>query len=1230
MFTPLETRLSELRQRVRRALFVNGVSWLITVFVGSIAVIGIADWLFRFSDSGVRLILSLTVVAATAYVAYRRLIAPLLVQLNDLDLALRIERLHPELKDSLASTVQFLNHDIDPALGSPELQQQVVNETSKHLQNVDFDEVVQTRNVKRIMLAATAVCLATAVLVGLNRADASIAFKRMVLPLSDTNWPKQTQLRVLGDDFESVHSPETPLRIAIGETLTIHIDNARGGLPDNGTIFFRFPDKQETSQQLSVQSITDREDQPRDVFVSSLLVLEGPIQFRVEAGDDLEMPWYTIEAVVPPNLEDLQITLTPPEYLGQPSVDLPAGTGHVEGLVGTTVTTKARADKPLVDAHLHVYEQSQPLVLGPEGLTFGAEFTIAQPGNSTYWLAFRDREGHDSGQSRHYDLRGIEDRVPEIEITDPTTNLRVTAVAKIPLRMVAKDDLGLKEIRLVYHTGSLSGIEDADDAEATEPQMVSVFNDSTRPQHQSATYEFDLSTMDLKPGDTITLHAEATDAFDLGEEHVGKSLPRIFTVVTSEEKRQELADRQADIMADLELAQKQQDAAHQQVRQLQIQLNEAGELRPQDVDTLQQTEMTQRRAAQKLSDAETGVRKRAQQLLNDIRDNAIDDPKTTRRMTKLDEELKRLGQENLPQIEEDLTAVRKREQNKVANDNAQTDSAPKSADATAEQQQALGRAEKNQQIVAESLNAALKEMAEWRTHRDLAGDLEQLVESQQKLNQEAEKLGKQTLTKLPSELTKQEQTDLQRLGERQRQAAKRLDQLKSKVEETLKSSADQDSTESQLLEEVAEQMQEQSTAANMREAARQLQKNDVGAAMQNQRELLKQLQDLQDTLHNRRQTDTAEMVKKLKQEEQKLAELKDRQKELMRKIEKAQDLQDPEERQQELKKLAKEQQQLREEAQKMTRRLRRLQIQKGRDATARAADRQQQAAEQLKKDDPIAAAEQAQEALDDMEQAQRELAQQRREAEEQLAQEQLEKIADELRAMIPRQQGVIDETARLQGRYAEQGKWSRGTLRSLIGLTEVQRGLQSETEKLRETLTAAEVFALALKGAARDMDRAALRLSERQADQTTQRHAMRAKQRFIDLVEALKPEKKAPQNKQNPQQQGPGPGGAQGGPPTDGIPQLAQLKVLKSMQSDLRERTIELAALIEAADEITPANQQALQDLALEQTELADLTRNLTKITAAAEEEPVEEEPAADESIIEDPATEEDVLELKQ
>ena len=71
--------------------------------------------------------------------------------------------------------------------------------------------------------------------------------------------------------------------------------------------------------------------------------------------------------------------------------------------------------------------------------------------------------------------------------------------------------------------------------------------------------------------------------------------------------------------------------------------------------------------------------------------------------------------------------------------------------------------------------------------------------------------------------------------------------------------------------------------------------------------------------------------------------------------------------------------------------------------------------------------------------------------------------------MIAREQAVIDETHRLDELHAARGNWTRAQLKSLHDLAGTQTGLKQETDQLIEKLTAAEVFALSLKGAARQI-----------------------------------------------------------------------------------------------------------------------------------------------------------------
>jgi uncharacterized membrane-anchored protein YhcB (DUF1043 family) len=289
--------------------------------------------------------------------------------------------------------------------------------------------------------------------------------------------------------------------------------------------------------------------------------------------------------------------------------------------------------------------------------------------------------------------------------------------------------------------------------------------------------------------------------------------------------------------------------------------------------------------------------------------------------------------------------------------------------------------------------------------------------------------------------------------------------------------------------------------------------------------------------------------------------------------------------------------------------LKRLQAKDADQALRRAAESMRNAARDIEGDAPPDAARQQQESLDDLEQARRDLAQRRREVEEQLARELLERMADDLLAMIAKQQNVIDETLRLEAARIKRGSRSRGQLKTLRDLATNQRDLLTETAHLAEAAQAAEVFALALSGAVRHMQAAADRLDKRLTDTVTVTSEQNAKKRFEDLIAALK----ASSGDQAQPPNG-GDGGEQSaGPETDGIPQLAQLKMLKTLQQDVLERTAELEGLRKAGTALSAEQLREVDSLADEQGRLADLARNLARqVLEAFRPESEEETPKND------------------
>ena len=1265
----LETRLSEVRRRVRQTLWAYGLSWTTVFGLCALFLVGFGDWAFHFDDPGVRLILGLLILAGTAVVCYRFLWRPLVTRLTNVDLAVRIEDRYPDFDDSLVSTVEFLKTGISPHLGSPGLQQAVIRQTMARVERLDFGDIIQTRPARRIAAAALGVCIFAAVFVALNQSASAVALQRLFRPFSAPAWPRQTSLRLLSADLVPLEfDAEDPLRIARGDTLKLLVENRAGRLPSKIRFEYRFGDGDLQTDILRPTTLRDELGRAREVAPAEIVARQGPLEFRAVGGDDDTMPFYRALVFPPPQIESLQVTLQPPSYTGRPAEQLPAGAGHVQGLLGTRVTIEATVNKRLRSAILRIKDQEQaPTVLKEDQQHFTTSFVIAEEGVYSYWFELLDLQGFESREALRYEIRGVRDQVPEIFIDDPAADMLVTADAEVPVTTTAKDDLGLSAIRLQFRTGEAHASPEISIPLAGDPEHP--FEGNTSPQQWTATYPWKLSELKLAPGSRVVFHTEATDAYvsdtNPSDRHVGRSVARTLTIVSGSEKVRELAQRQAGLLEELERTFKLQDHAHDQIEELQVQLREAGQLRDQDADMLQRVELNQRRITGQLHNPGEGLADRAGELLDELQSNKLEDPEMDRRLSQMVQELGRLSSENLPVIEQELTRARKELQSNPASPAAgrsteggqpsstapspepkaaphpkpgtskakksetpkpssspKTETGEQSREASPQKPQperrpsgsldeSLQQVAENQSAVLESLEEMLQQLSQWRNERDAAGELAEITSEQQQLNEQTATLGQQTLARPRSELAPQQQADLARLGERQRKHAERFEQLQSRMQQMIEQLSKSDADAAASLQQTLDEARKSSVAGQMRETASEINANRMGEAGRRQLQVMQQLRELEDLLLNRPETDTELLVKKLQQESETLQKLREEQAEQLRNSRQLASSEPTPQQQEQMQKLQQDLDKLADEIDSLSRRLQRLQLRPPAESTRRAADRLRQARSDLDEDAVPQSQGQQQEAHDDLEQAQRELAREKREAEERLAYEQLEKMSGELQELAHRQDAVIGEIRRLDDLHTTRGSWTRGQLKSLLELVKTQRDLQAETDRLASKVEAAAVIALSLQGAGRKMQRTADRLAERQSDRATQAMAAAARKRLGDILESLK---NPPPGKKKPQQdQQPGEGGGSDGPPGEMIPSLAQLKMLKILQDELRQRTSQLAGDLPATGDLSTEQRQELDDISAEQGKLADLARELiTQNTSDEAEQPGESDAPSD------------------
>ena len=817
---------------------------------------------------------------------------------------------------------------------------------------------------------------------------------------------------------------------------------------------------------------------------------------------------------------------------------------------------------------------------------------ITEAGLRSWWLELQDMEGFEDGEPPRYEVRGLADAEPEVAIEQPSSDMQITADAVLTVRVSARDDLGLNEMRLVYRLDTPDGGAE---------QTISLFTADDGLQTHTAEYAWQIADLHATAGTRIVFRAEATDDFDLSAEvpegkapppHIGRSVTRTLSIVSAHEKAQEIIRRQEGLLDDLERAFKLQQQARDQVGELLVQIQNARSFRPEDADSLQRTELGQRDVTAQLSSPASGIERRARDLAEELANNRIDDSQTEHRLNRIADEIARLHERHLAPIEEELTQARKLVQSKLPDrgrDKVQSGERP---------EKALGEVADNQTAVLESLGEMLQDLSEWRAEHEALRELSELTRQQSDLNARSTEAARQTLTRPVESLAPQQRADLAKIAEKQKKHADQLEQLESRMRETVQSLESQNTDAAGALWEALEQSHDEAISGAMRDAAGEIGENHMGQAQRMQQEILRKLRDLEDTLQQKRESDTEVLVKRLRQAGEKLQELRDRQSGLLHRLDRSENSADSPAGQQALEALRQEQQALREETERLVRRLARLDAHSPGAGARRAAAQMKEAENRLSDGDPPGAADREQEALDDLEQAQRELAREEQAAREQLAREQLARAADDLAALVPRQQAVIDETRRLEELHATAGKWSRAQLVSLRDVARAQQALAEDVGRIVDRLAAAEVFARALKGAAGHMLRAAELLAERDTSEKTLQHEETARKRIIDLIEALKPEQPDSEGASPPDQQGGGTDGAT--PPADGIPAIAQVKMLIALQKELSARTAEIEKRRGKDGQLPAAMRDELETIAREQGELAELARNLSALATPA------------------------------
>lgn len=1196
-------QLRALRRHIRRLLWLTGLSWVLAGLLAGLLLSGLADWFWRFDALSPRLLLSAFWLGMVSWIAWKRLIAPLRSPLTPVELSGHLEHRFPQLRGQLTSAVEFLARGASSEVGSPELQQRLIDRTTAEVRVLDVTDVLDRREMSRASAVLAAITIVCTLLAATNLSAAITAMKRLLWPFGEHPWPQQVELLLVRSDLSPVRwEAGQPLRSGQGQPLDLFVVNALGDLPQPVLVEYRWSKHLSPPEVMRTVTLHDSSGQPKPAAAIRLPIEEGEFEFRATGGDDQHMPWHTVQITPLVKVDAWTMQVTPPEYLAQAVTAVPEGATQVRAVLGSRIRVTVKTSRPVKAATWRdgLNEPRSLVVQSAAPRLLETDLVVSQPDSVTHRLSLTDADGFENPTALRVEIIGIVDPPPEVTLEEPATDQLATPTAVIPIVAKVRDDVRIREIRLEHQIHS--------ETEPSELSWKSEILESASPSAEVVTrLAWPIAKWNPEPGDRVTVRVAATDHCDVGEPRVGRSLARTLTIVSPEAKRAEIAHRLDLLLHDLESLATNQSRVLEQTQPLRVQVEKTGELRPQDRDTLKRVDLDQRQIDAGITNPHDGIARRTLDLLQQHDLNQLQDHVTRERLTSIALACDSLNDAALPLLRSELGRLVKT-----------------LADSDAAMSEAFAAVVAQQQVVLSTLQNLVRDLTQWRDRRELARELAELAGAQDAIHRDTQELAPRTLGKTTSQLPLQLQAELSKLADRQARQAERIEQLRQRLRNQITDSSDSVASSTQSSDDNAraqaqllQEFDKRALVARSRDASQLVESNNLGQAGAAQRQLTEELRTLAEQFRQSPMDGGEDRLRELNDLGQRANELARQQRELLaatKTAEKTADSQPPQELAQRAQTLRDQQTTTRQATAELATRLQNSAAVDRNEELSRALRRairqMQQAERELNERQFARGAQHEQTALDDLELASRELASAARDAQQARLADQTRELLQSLQELTARQKIAIEATRQLTDEFQKAGKWTRPLLKAAVSLSNDEQELADAVRKLNELGPDIAAIRRTLQLASDDLSAASTRLREKQLDEETHRREASALSHLLALTNALDDRSSSP----NPASQEPMPQNAdQKSAPAndDPVPPVAQLKLLRHLQSEIADRT-------QAADQTPNASRRdsEIKRLADDQTSLLEaLTCLFDRVPVSSgnsDQEPSSKEPSAE------------------
>ena len=779
----------------------------------------------------------LAVIAFAVYIDLRRFVLPALrFRPEPVDIALRIERMRPELSGRLASAVEF---ELSGTVRGSALAARAVRDADERAVGAELGKVLRVQPTAMRALAALACVVAIIGFAAVQPSWASIAARRVLAPWSDAVWPARTALAGLVADG-SVAARGRPFALraqltqgeASRERVRAEYRFTRDGVAGDwieialarqpSGAFERVVDAE--GERLEVRFLTS--DASTEVATVRLV----PPPAVAAATVRIEPPAYAATALPPREVDlgdggDSRGILRDPVLEGSAvrldlrlSREVPAGAASADG----APTSEARSPVMIASA------AASDGVGASDGAGARAAEVTVDPTDPTRWsvvctadaptrimVRLIDADGIEADDEMVFAFDTVADRAPTATVAEPLQDESVVVDARIPMRAESRDDLAL--VKAGIEIATRIGKDGAESLVFEEPAALEgVSTDATSER------VLELARLSLSAGDSVVLRGYAEDA--LVSHGRVRSAPRILRIVGEEEFERQIRGVFAGVRRDAMRVDERQGKA---------------------------------RDALERDPAERGVG----EMQAAVTDGA------TRMREAIEQAMERLGRNGreggmLSELAEQARELAGTAESRSAEASAALEQAQAESD-PARRTEAAKEAADRQEAVREELEDLVslldRDQDAWVAKRRLEALANRIRQSARETDQAARRSNGETREQLSPDA----RAEIDALAERQQQAAEEAEQVAQALRDRAQELKEADPQQAKALEEAAQAMEDGKVREEMEQASRDAERNRLAQSKEAQERAAEALQKAGQALEEDRKVRAEELARDL-------------------------------------------------------------------------------------------------------------------------------------------------------------------------------------------------------------------------------------------------------------------------------------------------------------------------------------------------------------------------------